>query len=162
MKKGPGIQGLFSGPGDAGWRLGSSLDGTETRIDARHGAAALLGILGQLGPQAVKGGTQLRRFSRHVPEATVQGGLGDRLGKSSLVHGTKEAFECSYNARPASSVYTKLKNIFKKLQALRTHKNTYGLIFKWKTRVLDRYYSFNITPARFVTAVFSASSPAHR
>jgi hypothetical protein len=93
----------------------SGLDGTQARIDAGHGAATLLVVLGELGPQAVKSGTQLGRFSRHVPEATVQGGLGDRLGMVDWVHGIKEAFGCFLNAAQVRSVYTILKKIFKKL-----------------------------------------------
>jgi hypothetical protein len=97
------------------WPLTSGLEGAQTRVDARHRAATLLSVLGELGPEAVKRGTQLRRLGRHIPKATVQGGLGDRLGGVDWAHGIEEAFECSYNARRVRSVYTFLKKIFKKL-----------------------------------------------
>jgi hypothetical protein len=98
-----------------GQALASGLEGAQTRVDAGHRAASLLGVLGKLGPQAIKRGTQLRRLGRHIPEATIQGGLGDRLGGVDWAHGIEEAFECSYNARQLRSVYTFLKKIFKKL-----------------------------------------------
>ena len=96
----------------------SGFDGTKPRVDTRHRAAALLGILGELRADTVKRGAELRRFRRHVPKASIQGGLGDRLGRMGFVHGTQLAFECLYNARDIHSVYTTVKIIYKNLTQL--------------------------------------------